>query len=56
MIKHDGIRIWTCTNCGASDKWGDSWSMWANIECGECWQTAIDWVACCDECAEVLKK
>ncbi len=21
----DGERIWTCTNCGASDVWGSGW-------------------------------
>jgi len=48
-------RYWSCTNCGKTEKWGTEWSNWSNIECVRCSQAAIDWVACSDKCADVLK-
>jgi hypothetical protein len=48
-------RIWVCSNCDQHQKWGPSWGYYGNMECKKCGWAQIDWVACCDECAEALK-
>lgn len=48
------LHIWTCSNCGKSDEWGDTWSYWGSPECKYCWTAAIDWVACSRTCFDLL--
>lgn len=54
----DGVRIWTCTNCGKRDRWSEGWSYYGSIECtgsgygytSGCGWPIIDRVACSSAC------
>ena len=48
-------RIWECSQCGTQGPWDKNWSYFGLIECPKCWAPDIEWVACSDECANVLK-
>lgn len=47
-------RRWTCSHCGKSDFWSESWGYFGTMECTKCSVADIDFVACSDECMKVL--
>lgn len=52
----EGNKIWTCSCCGKKSEWTDNHVRYGIMECDNCWEERIDWVACSDGCAKNLAK
>ena len=37
------------------DTWDDDWGYYGNYECKKCCYAVIEYVACCDECADAIR-
>lgn len=46
----DAAGLWVCSVCGKHSNWTDDHQYWGSIECGRCWQAAIEDVTCSPQC------
>lgn len=54
LRRPNGTLTWTCTACGNTGAWTDSWGYFGNDECRLCQIAQIDFVWCSEECRSLL--